>query len=379
MMEMKQVLCLRWVLAVCLLSLCWALQGNEKTSFALYNDQVRGSLHRETREVHGEKVRVVRQASGVKTYTDDEQKSLLDAHLEYRRSVSPGAADMNKIGWNLELANLAKGWAERCQFEHGHPSTPQSFNGAIAQNIWQGSNSYSLTRAVEAWYEETEDYDYGSASCASGKECGHYRVMVFGNLQEIGCGTAVCGENTLTVCNYGPSVSPNGVPYKAGPPCARCSSGQGWCDDKLCNQDCSSGGEGCECKLKCRNCGVLDSSSCQCDCKASWGGTDCFEKCADGKSYCSYYTKESCMGDVAAMMDCPAKCELCATLEGNTPAADKCCDGKQCGENEVLDEQACTCVKYLEQGGNAASPVVTANLISLMVLVSSLVITFYSR
>lgn len=104
-MMMQRVVCLRWGLAMCFLAVsCWpssvgALpQGSEKKSFALFNGQAwGGSLHREARGTHGEKVRVVRQAPGVKTYSADETESLLDTHMMYRRNVTPSAADMNKI------------------------------------------------------------------------------------------------------------------------------------------------------------------------------------------------------------------------------------------------------------------------------------------
>ena len=79
--------------------------------------------------------------------------------------------------WNTELATLARGWAARCVFEHGYPSQPQAYGGVVAQNIWKGTKSFGLIRAVTAWYNEYKDYDYSTASCAQGAECGHYRVV----------------------------------------------------------------------------------------------------------------------------------------------------------------------------------------------------------
>ncbi|XP_038079335.1 cysteine-rich venom protein Mr30-like [Patiria miniata] len=343
--------------------------AHERKSSAVYDSPAlrvsRRSAHR--READGELRRFPRQASddGPLSYSPDETRALLDAHIEYRRNVTPSAADMNMIVWNTELADMARVWAERCVFEHGFPTDPpEPYNGLVAQNIWMGSQSFALTRSVTAWYNEYKDYDYATATCSA--ECGHYRVMVFSGLETIGCGSANCdgGRQTLTVCNYGPSVPSRGVPYKAGPACGLCASGTGWCDDKLCRTDCNAAGESCKCNLQCQNCGELDSAQCKCTCKAGWRGTDCSEPCTNYQDYCDSgaYTPEACVGDTGAQKDCPATCELCSVVSDSTAAEAKCCDGKMCDAGEVLNESSCECVDYVEFNTpkNAAAPVVVS-------------------
>ncbi|XP_022081893.1 peptidase inhibitor 15-like [Acanthaster planci] len=321
----------------------------ERKSSAVFNDlALRTTRHSASRDDPGMgKTRFARQTSG--GYSRDDIQAMLNAHIEYRRNVTPPAADMNIITWNTELANLAQGWAQGCVFEHGFPSDPQAYNGLVAQNIWMGSQSYGLTRSVTAWYNEYKDYDYPTATCSAGAVCGHYRVMIYSELESIGCGSAACnnGRDVLTVCNYGPSVPNKGVPYKAGPPCALCASGTGWCNNKLCQSGCDGESEQCKCSLQCRNCGELNSALCKCNCKAGWRGTDCSEPCNDYKSYCNVYNAAACEGDSGAQKDCPATCELCAIISASTPSEAKCCDGKMCESGEVLKESSCECVDYM--------------------------------
>ncbi|CAN7082233.1 unnamed protein product [Brassica oleracea var. botrytis] len=46
------------------------------------------------------------------------------------------------------------------------------------QNIAWSSGDMSGVEAVNMWVSEQADYDYGSNTCASGKQCGHYTQIV---------------------------------------------------------------------------------------------------------------------------------------------------------------------------------------------------------
>lgn len=84
--------------------------------------------------------------------------------------------------WDDGLAKTAKAWANTCRFEHNsclsksyecHPTFQY-----IGENIWLGGLSiFSPKSAVDAWFNETEYYDYDTLSCT--KVCGHYTQVNF--------------------------------------------------------------------------------------------------------------------------------------------------------------------------------------------------------
>ena len=65
-------------------------------------------------------------------------------------------------------------------FEHSSSANRMNLVDGVS---WIGENLYvtsagqyeGVTRdATQAWYDEKEDYDYESGSCAPGRVCGHY-------------------------------------------------------------------------------------------------------------------------------------------------------------------------------------------------------------
>ena len=82
--------------------------------------------------------------------------------------------------WDYDLAEFAQTYADECVFEHSSSADRMNLVDGVS---WVGENLYitsagqyeGVTRdAIQAWYNEKEDYDYESGSCASGRVCGHY-------------------------------------------------------------------------------------------------------------------------------------------------------------------------------------------------------------
>jgi len=67
---------------------------------------------------------------------------------------------------------MARTWAARCEFAHGHP---EGINppGGVGQNLHMGY-VLELTPAIKSWYNEKNDYNYDTLQCAAGKGCGNY-------------------------------------------------------------------------------------------------------------------------------------------------------------------------------------------------------------
>ena len=77
--------------------------------------------------------------------------------------------------WNDELAMVAQNYAEQCMFEHNADRvSQQSTFSSVGENIAATTASANYTDLVKNWYDENQDYDYSSNSCAQGRVCGHY-------------------------------------------------------------------------------------------------------------------------------------------------------------------------------------------------------------
>ncbi|OWR41341.1 SCP-related protein precursor [Danaus plexippus plexippus] len=142
----------------------------------------------------------------------------------------PAASQMNSVIWDHELAAKARKWAGKYKFSHNPDTTVASGRFTTGENIYKVSSTdpnyqIKMDDALEAWFEEHKDYEYGPLSKddfdSSGPAVGHYTQMVWSNSVYIGCGVSQRTENGgkvyYVVCNYGPSGNYLGQrPYKSG-------------------------------------------------------------------------------------------------------------------------------------------------------------------
>ena len=100
-----------------------------------------------------------------------------------------------------DVAAYAQDYANQrrgdCALEHS--------SGPYGVNIAWSSGDMSGVEAVNMWVNEQADYDYGSNTCASGKQCGHYTQIVWENSVRLGCAKVSCDNGqTFIACNYDP-------------------------------------------------------------------------------------------------------------------------------------------------------------------------------
>ena len=77
--------------------------------------------------------------------------------------------------WNTVLAEMAQGWADDCNFDHGQPGGVTPPYDPLGQNIYVSSGStVDIPGVVAAWFNEKVDYLYDTKVCPVGKICGHY-------------------------------------------------------------------------------------------------------------------------------------------------------------------------------------------------------------
>jgi uncharacterized protein YkwD len=138
---------------------------------------------------------------------------MLEAHNAARASVMPAASPaIPPLVWSDTVAAAAQTWANNCMFAHN--------TDGYGQNIFAGSGAYKPPAVVAAWVAEAANYDYANNSCSA--VCGHYTQVVWRDSAELGCGMAMCTENSpfsggdweLWVCNYSPAGNFDGEkPY----------------------------------------------------------------------------------------------------------------------------------------------------------------------
>ncbi|MEY4767473.1 MAG: hypothetical protein RL637_112 [Pseudomonadota bacterium] len=150
----------------------------------------------------------------------DEQRDILNAHHRWRQSVQ-----VPNLIWSNTLATSAQVWADQlktsgnCQMQHGQ-------NLTVGENLfWASAIAYSDgnskiqsitgTTVTDSWGNEKADYHPDNGNCTLGTICGHYTQVVWKNTQEIGCGKAICADNSqVWVCHYHPAGNIKGQkPY----------------------------------------------------------------------------------------------------------------------------------------------------------------------
>ncbi|XP_041453876.1 uncharacterized protein LOC121407037 isoform X1 [Lytechinus variegatus] len=303
-------------------------------------------------------------------FSSMDEDAIVAKHNEGRSMVSPEAANMKTMVWNIALASMAQEWSDGCYYEHGNPENDSGFS-AVGQNLYikWGLSAPGTppdgTAATQAWYNEYQFYNYDDGTCQAGEQCGHYTQNVWASTYAVGCGLTFCSTATdasgnayngawLITCNYGPAGNYVGAsPYVSGPPCTKCESGSGLCKDNLCS-DCSPSEAECECRATCDNCGTLNSD-CTCTCADGWHGSDCATYCEDTHEYCGAspgWPLSWC--DRSYVMDgCPAFCSLCnaedpdfvciETTTSTTNVAVTSCSLSNCLHDSAFDEEMCRC------------------------------------
>lgn len=124
-------------------------------------------------------------------------QEMLTAHNTWRRRVG-----VPNLRWSSQLASYAQEWANNLARSNrlAHRS-----NNKYGENLaWASGQQLSPTQVVQMWGNESQDYNYASNSCRSGKVCGHYTQIVWKNSTEVGCGMARSGNQEFWVCNYNP-------------------------------------------------------------------------------------------------------------------------------------------------------------------------------
>ncbi|BFZ19719.1 hypothetical protein BsWGS_22758 [Bradybaena similaris] len=159
---------------------------------------------------------------------NDVQRAAIVEHHNHFRALTK-AKNMPKLTWDPQLENLAQNFAAQCKVGHNPNRNNVAGFQYVGENIGAGTADFDPKATVEQWYNEINDYDYSSNTCAPGKTCGHYTQVVSAKTTAIGCGVTYCprfkqtldigfSAGYLVVCNYGPGARSAEKPYEAATP-----------------------------------------------------------------------------------------------------------------------------------------------------------------
>ena len=122
-------------------------------------------------------------------------RDMLAVHNAVRARVG-----MAPLAWSDRLAARAQDWAGTLLARRRFVHRPNSTYG---ENLFEiAGAAASSAQVVDAWAEESRNYDYGSNRCRG--VCGHYTQIVWGDTNEVGCAVARGGGREVWVCNYDP-------------------------------------------------------------------------------------------------------------------------------------------------------------------------------
>ncbi|XP_062043193.1 cysteine-rich secretory protein 3-like [Lepus europaeus] len=168
------------------------------------------------------------------------QQEIVNKHNDLRKSVNPPASNMLKMRWNSEAAANAQKWANQCKYQHSNRED-RRINISCGENLFMSSGPTRWSQAVQTWYDEKLNFDFGVGPKTPNAVVGHYTQVVWFSSYNVGCGYAYCPNEYLKhfmVCQYCPpgnDASRLYLPYTEGEPCGSCPD---HCDNGLCTNGC---------------------------------------------------------------------------------------------------------------------------------------------
>lgn len=145
------------------------------------------------------------------------ETEMVGAHNKWRKTVATP-----DIKWSSSLATTAQTYADKLKTQGCKPV--HSGAAGLGENLFWASalttistsstgvkttstkpQAVTPTQVTDSWGNEVNNYTYSTNTCATGKVCGHYTQVIWKSTTEVGCGNAVCADNTqIWVCNYTP-------------------------------------------------------------------------------------------------------------------------------------------------------------------------------
>uniref|UniRef100_A0A095AFY6 Peptidase inhibitor 16 n=1 Tax=Schistosoma haematobium TaxID=6185 RepID=A0A095AFY6_SCHHA len=151
------------------------------------------------------------------TQTTHDERTLYNKHVDYRRLLLkckvPGQPKPiypeEAFSWDNDLEDLANRQVVACNLstEYKKAEVEKEYRDTIGINT---ADNLNVLNAMETWFNEYQLYDYTKNKCKVPKDCLHYKRIVWGSAEFIGCSTGYCSGLTevksgkIIVCYYSP-------------------------------------------------------------------------------------------------------------------------------------------------------------------------------
>ncbi|CAH8616039.1 unnamed protein product [Schistosoma margrebowiei] len=153
----------------------------------------------------------------INTQTTHDGRTLYNKHIDYRRLLLkckvPGQLkpiySEEELSWDNDLEDLANRQVVACNLssEYKKVEVEKEYRDKIGINT---ADNLNVLNAMETWFNEYQLYDYKKNKCKIPKDCLHYKRIVWGSAEFIGCSTGYCNDQTevksgkIIVCYYSP-------------------------------------------------------------------------------------------------------------------------------------------------------------------------------
>ncbi|TVU13467.1 hypothetical protein EJB05_40525, partial [Eragrostis curvula] len=140
----------------------------------------------------------------------------------FRSAINEARANVSVplVSWNATVARAAKAQVSWVRSSGG--CDPAQVDKSPVPLVWSTTSYTSPDRrtpsdAVWSWVSERQWYDHASNTCAAGKQCGDYTIVVKRAWQQVGCALVACASGgTVMACDYSPGT--NRMPDPKEPP-----------------------------------------------------------------------------------------------------------------------------------------------------------------
>ncbi|XP_044531276.1 cysteine-rich secretory protein 3-like [Gracilinanus agilis] len=171
------------------------------------------------------------------TKNNNIQEEIVNKHNDLRANVKPAANNMLKMKWSPEAQESAQAWANKCTLQHS-TIKDRTIGNPCGENLFMSTVPMKWSKAIQDWYDEVSNFEYGKGAIDPTKPIGHYTQVVWFSSYKVGCGIAYCPNAAFPyfyVCQYCPSGNYKTNPYEKGPSCDKCPNS---CSNKLCTNPC---------------------------------------------------------------------------------------------------------------------------------------------
>ncbi|KAK7809895.1 hypothetical protein U0070_000281, partial [Myodes glareolus] len=135
------------------------------------------------------------------------QEEIVNKHNELRRHVSPPGCDLLEMQWNSDAQKNAQAWANLCTLQHSPQDSRTIPNLGCGENLFMASYPASWSEAIQSWYDESRNFNFGIGPNPSNAVVGHYTQLVWNTSHQLGCAFAECPNSSWRyyyVCHYCP-------------------------------------------------------------------------------------------------------------------------------------------------------------------------------